>query len=229
VNAYREWFVRFRFPGWREAEFEKGIPKGWRQTPLGEIANILMGQSPASEFYNINGDGLPFHQGVGTYGDRFPNNENFCSVSGRTANDGDILFSVRAPVGRLNIASEKMIIGRGLSSIRHKDDCQSYLFYLLKSVFSNEDIIGNGSIFNSVGKDELIGFKVFKPNQVLIKEFEKRVSVMDKQIAILLKSTQKLTGTKNSLLPRLIAGKLAVEDLAVQLPPSMRKEGAVSC
>lgn len=222
-EIYREWFVRFRFPGWREAEFEKGIPKGWMQTPLGEIANILMGQSPASEFYNTTGNGLPFHQGVGTYGDRFPNNENFCSVSGRTANEGDILFSVRAPVGRLNIASEKMIIGRGLSSIRHKDDCQSYLFYLLKSVFSNEDIIGNGSIFNSVGKDELIGFKIFKPNQVLIKKFEEKVSVMDKQTAILLKSTQKLVETKNALLPRLISGKLAVEDLAVQLPPSMRE------
>jgi len=101
-EIYREWFVCFRFPGYQTTEFEKGIPKGWEQGTLGEITNMLMGQSPKSEFYNDIGDGLPFHQGVGSYGVRFPKNETFCSVEGRTAKTGDILFSVRAPVGRLN-------------------------------------------------------------------------------------------------------------------------------
>ena len=97
-EIYREWFVRFRFPGWQEAEFEKGLPVNWQTSGLGQIAKFVMGQSPKSEFYNRNGDGLPFHQGVGTFGKRFPTNEVYCSVSSREAKTGDVLFSVRAPV-----------------------------------------------------------------------------------------------------------------------------------
>ncbi len=221
-EIYREWFVRFRFPGYQTAEFEKGIPKGWRESLFGDISNMLMGQSPKSEFYNTIGDGLPFHQGVGSYGARFPINEVFCSVDGRTAKEGDILFSVRAPVGRLNIANEKLIIGRGLAAISHKEGCNSYLFYLLKVAFSNEDIIGNGAIFNSVGKDELRAFKVFLPPSSLVDNYEKQASKIDNQIRILLQSVKNLEKTKNMLLPRLISGKLTVENLNIQFPPSMQ-------
>ncbi len=221
-EIYREWFVRFRFPGYQTAEFEKGIPKGWEEGAFGDITDILMGQSPKSEFYNTNGDGLPFHQGVGSYGTRFPVNEIFCSVDGRTAKQGDILFSVRAPVGRLNIANEKMIIGRGLAAISHRKRCNSYLFYLLKVAFANEDIIGNGAIFNSVGKDELRVFKIFLPPCSLVESFENLASIIDKQITVLLRSLENLDKTKNMLLPRLISGKLSVENLDIQFPPSMQ-------
>jgi type I restriction enzyme S subunit len=225
-EIYREWFVRFRFPGYQTAEFEKGIPKDWLQGSLGDITNMLMGQSPKSEFYNDSGNGLPFHQGVGSYGDRFPKNETFCSVDGRTAKEGDILFSVRAPVGRLNIANTKMIIGRGLAAISHKKGFNSYLFYLLKVAFSNEDIIGNGSIFNSVGKDELNGFKLLMPPDVLVKEFDQKISVIDKQISLLIQSVENLTQTKQMLLPRLISGKLSVQDLDIQFPPGIQEDSA---
>ncbi|MDD5460546.1 MAG: restriction endonuclease subunit S [Methylococcales bacterium] len=225
-EIYREWFVRFRFPGYQAAEFEKGIPKGWMQGSLGGITNMLMGQSPKSEFYNDSGNGLPFHQGVGSYGDRFPKNETFCSVDGRTAKGGDILFSVRAPVGRLNIANTIMIIGRGLAALSHKKEFNSYLFYLLKVAFSNEDIIGNGSIFNSVGKDELNGFKLLMPPNTLVKEFDQKASEIDKQISLLILSVENLTQTKQVLLPRLISGKLSVEDLDIQFPPSMQEDRA---
>ena len=221
-EIYREWFVRFRFPDYETAEFEKGIPKDWKESSLGEIANILMGQSPKSEFYNQQGDGLPFHQGVGTYGERFPITETFCSVDGRTAKANDILFSVRAPVGRLNIADKKMIIGRGLAAISHKGGFNNYLFYLLKMAFSNEDLIGNGSIFNSVGKDELHQFKLFIPNEQLIKTYEQRATPITQQIATLMQAQENLTQTKNTLLPRLISGKLSVEELDIAFPPSMK-------
>lgn len=227
-EIYCEWFVRMRFPGHEQVAFHKGIPEGWETTDLESISNILMGQSPKSEFYNSIGEGLPFHQGVGTYGNRFPRNEVFCSVGGRIANEGDVLFSVRAPVGRLNIASEKIIIGRGLSAIRHKKGYQSYLYYLLKSNFSDEDIIGNGSIFNSVGKDELNSFKVFLPNENVIKRFESIIAVIDQQIKVLIQANQNLQQTRDRLLPRLISGKLSVEDLDIQFPPSMSETEAAT-
>lgn len=227
-EIYREWFVRFRFPGWQEAEFEKGLPGNWQASGLGQIAKFLMGQSPKSEFYNRNGDGLPFHQGVGTFGKRFPTNEVYCSVSGREAKSGDVLFSVRAPVGRLNIALERMVIGRGLAAVRHHRDCQSYLYYLLSTAFSNEDIIGNGAIFNAVGKDELLSFKVLSPPDELVDAFDKLVKPIDDQIAGLIRQNEVLEKTKSQLLPRLISGKLSVENLNIQFPPSMQSDSSGS-
>jgi type I restriction enzyme, S subunit len=223
-EIYREWFVRFRFPGHEKETFVKGIPEGWRTTDLGAIADLTMGQSPKSEFYNQEGNGLPFNQGVGTYGNRFPNRVTYCSTNGRKAKMGDILFSVRAPVGRLNIADRDMIIGRGLAAIRHKNNLNSYLYYLLKIAFSNEDIIGNGAIFNSVGKDELKKFKIFEPDKNLVIKFNETAKIIDQQIYLLTRSLENLTKTRNLLLPRLISGKLSVENLAIQFPPSMQAE-----
>ncbi len=222
-EIYREWFVRMRFPGYQNSKFEKGIPEGWQVSHLEEIVNFTMGQSPKSEFYNDIGDGLPFHQGVGTYGKRFPISKIFCSVKGRMANEGDILFSVRAPVGRLNIADTKMIIGRGLAALSHKQGWNSYLFYLLKAVFSDEDIIGNGAIFNAVTKDELKRFTIISPDEKLVEKFQNMALNIDKQIAILLKSLKVLEQTKASLLPRLISGKLSVENLNIEFPPGMKE------
>jgi len=184
-----------------------------------------MGQSPKSEHYNTTGDGLPFNQGVGTYGERFPKREIYCSSTGRKAQVGDILFSVRAPVGRLNIADCEMIIGRGLAAIRHKRGFNSYLYYLLKVAFASEDIIGNGSIFNSVGKDELARFSILQPPEALVSQYDALASNIDKEIDLLMRATANLTQTRDILLPRLISGKLSVEDLEL---PSNEKLTAVS-
>ena len=222
-ELYREWFVRMRFPGHKQVKKVKGVPDGWKPICLESIVKFTMGQSPSSEFYNENGDGLPFHQGVGTYGERFPRTVTYCSEDGRRAHAGDILFSVRAPVGRLNIADQEMIIGRGLAAIRHKKERNSYLYYLLKVAFANEDIIGNGSIFNSVGKDELAKFPIFEPESFLIEKFDVIASKMDEQIAMLMKASDCLRSSRDALLPRLISGKLSVEHLDIQFPPGMEE------
>ncbi len=220
-EIYREWFVRIRFPGYEQVKKVKGVPENWKLSCLGNIVKFTMGQSPSSEFYNENGDGLPFHQGVGTYGERFPKTVTYCSEDGRRAHTGDILFSVRAPVGRLNIADQEMIIGRGLAAIRHKMERNTYLYYLLKVAFANEDIIGNGAIFNSVGKDELAKFPIFEPESDLIEKFDAIASKMDEQIAVIMKASDRLRSSRDALLPRLISGKLSVEHLDIQFPPSM--------
>jgi type I restriction enzyme S subunit len=220
-EIYREWFVRMRFPKHEEVKRNKGIPNGWTPSTLGAIADFVMGQSPSSEYYNEIGEGLPFHQGVGTYGDRFPLHQVFCSSTGRKANAGDILFSVRAPVGRLNIADTELIIGRGLAAMRHKQDLNSYLFYLLKVTFANEDMIGNGSIFNSVGKDELAKHPILCPPTELTEMFETLIEPIDAQLATIYLATTKLSAQRDALLPRLISGKLRVESLDIQFPPSM--------
>lgn len=100
---------------------------------LGDIADIIMGQSPLSESYNKNGEGLPFYQGKTEFSDIYIKEPTiYCSSPIKIAEKNDILISVRAPVGDINIATQKSCIGRGLASIRPKEVNYLYLFYLLK-------------------------------------------------------------------------------------------------
>ena len=110
---YREWFVHFRFPGHERVEKVDGIPIGWERRTLLELAEVEMGQSPKSQFYNESGEGIPFHQGVTDYGFRFVSHRVYSTAVTKSAEAGDILVSVRAPVGRINITRDKIVLGRG--------------------------------------------------------------------------------------------------------------------
>ena len=218
-TIYKEWFVNFRFPGYekvkpasREGRFVDSplgkIPEGWEVKDLSDIANILMGQSPKSEFYNDEGVGLPFHQGVTDFEFRFPTHKTFCTVENRVAEKNDILFSVRAPVGRINLANTKLIVGRGVSAIRHKTNLQSYLLYLLKHTFIEEDTLGSGAIFNSVTKDDMHKIKVIKPGNDFDKLFNEMIEPVDRQIENLNSKIINLRKTRDLLLPKLMSGKV---------------------
>ncbi len=218
---YREWFVHFRFPGHekkRLVESELGlIPGGWEVVKLGDMCFITMGQSPSSQFYNEIGDGLPFHQGVSDFGNRFPIDRIYCTVANRIAESGDILFSVRAPVGRINIANKKFVIGRGLSAIHSKNGNQDFVFQQLKDLFQEEDIIGNGAIFKSVTKEDMHGIKMLQPSQSIITLFEQHVKPTFSNIKVLTTKNSNLRQTRDLLLPKLISGEVDVEGLDVHV------------
>ena len=209
-RLYKEWFVDLRFPGHETTPITDGLPEGWETKTLADIASVIMGQSPKSEFYNQDGKGLPFHQGVGSYGTRFVIDNTYSTSYTRIAEAGSILFSVRAPVGRLNMTKNKVVIGRGLAAINHRAGKQSYLFYLLKERFFKDDIIGNGAIFASISKDELLGQKFLIPNDELVTRFDTVVSAMDKKIADLADQITLLTEARDRLLPKLMNGEIEV-------------------
>jgi type I restriction enzyme, S subunit len=221
-NLYREWFVNFRFPGHEKARLVDSplglIPEGWEVENLKDICNITMGQSPKSDFYNETGDGLPFHQGVSNFGDRFPKTKYFCTMANRLANKGDILFSVRAPVGRINIANEKMIIGRGLSAITHKLGFQWFLYHMLKEIFIDEDTIGGGTIFKSVTKNDMETIKLVTPVSELKERFELLVKPSERLIENIEKRITILRQTRDLLLPKLISGEVDVSELDISVP-----------
>ena len=209
-RLYKEWFVDLRFPGHENTKIVDGVPEGWKVRCLSEIADVLMGQSPKSEFYNLDRNGLPFHQGVGSYGTRFVKDSTYSTSYTRIAEPGSILFSVRAPVGRLNITKNKIVIGRGLAAINHKTGMQSYLFYLLKERFFKDNIIGNGSIFASISKDELLEQKFIIPINGLVKAFNNIAKSIDGKIAILVDQTTLLIEARDRLLPRLMNGDIEI-------------------
>ncbi|MDD2895954.1 MAG: restriction endonuclease subunit S [Aliarcobacter sp.] len=213
-ELYKEWFVRLRFPNYQNTKTVDGILEGWEESILEKECTIIMGQSPKSAFYNEEKEGLPFHQGVSNYGFRFPVNEFWSTDGNRIAKKGEILFSVRAPVGRLNIANEEIIIGRGLSSINHKNDLNSYLFYHLKNTFYKDNIIGSGSIFESVTRKDVENIKILKSNNV-INQFNLLAKNIDLEVEKLILKNQNLKETRDLLLPRVISGKLDIKDLHI--------------
>ena len=209
-RLYKEWFVDLRYPGHENVPVVDGVPEGWRKGILADIADVIMGQSPKSEFYNHNHEGLPFHQGVGSYGYRFVCDETYSTSFTRIAPANSVLFSVRAPVGRLNITKNKVVIGRGLAAMNHKGGFQSYLFYMLKERFFKEDMVGNGSIFASISKEELLGQLFVLPPITLVKKFNNIVSSIDEQIQSVDSQIQLLTEARDRLLPKLMFGEIAV-------------------
>ena len=209
-RLYKEWFIDLRFPGHETTPIIDGVPEGWKKRSLSEFADVVMGQSPKSEFYNTEGQGLPFHQGVGSYGTRFVIDSTFSSCFTRIAESGSILFSVRAPVGRLNLTKNRIVIGRGLAAINHRFGMQNYLFYLLKERFFKDDIIGNGSIFASISKDELLGQRFIVPTDNLIGRFNRIANSIDRKIAASTDQVVLLTEARDRLLPKLMNGEIEV-------------------
>ena len=207
---YQEWFVRLRFPGHEHVKINNGVPEGWKKQRLCSIAKITMGQSPKSKYYNGDGNGLPFHQGVTNFGVRFPTHHTYCTLESRIAEAGDILFSVRAPVGRINITLDKIVIGRGLSAIISIKNQQNFLFYALKSYFFKEDMMGSGAIFAAITKNDLFNIEIMQPPNRLIEMFSDHICPIDSQIETLHKACNKMKEARDLLLPRLMNGEIAV-------------------
>ena len=206
---YEDWLVRFRFPGHELVHGSEQAPEGWKKERLSEIAQITMGQSPKSIHYNRDGIGLPFHQGVTNFGVRFPNHDVFCTEQNRIAEPGDILFSVRAPVGRINISPDKIVIGRGVAAIRSQRGQQNLLFYALKTHFVKKDMMGSGAIFAAITKGDLHGLALLQPPSQLAAKFTELVRPIDEGIAYLHRSIDALAKARNLLLPRLMSGEIA--------------------
>ena len=207
---YKEWFIHLRFPGHEHVKIKDGVPEGWERKPLGEIADIKMGQSPKSIYYNEDGYGLPFHQGVTNFGIRFPSHQTYCTEQNRLAEPGDILFSVRAPVGRINITTDKIVIGRGLAAIRSNRDQQNFLFHALKNHFFKEDMIGGGAIFAAITKKDLHGVELLQALDRVVEMFMEHVVPIDLQIEKLHQSNEQLTKARDLILPKLMNGEMTI-------------------
>jgi type I restriction enzyme S subunit len=126
---------------------------GWESAALSRIAALSFGQSPPSSTYNVDANGLPFFQGKTEFGDRYPTVEKWCTEPTRIAEDGDILLSVRAPVGPTNIAPCRCGIGRGLASIRPKAGMSTdYVLYYLRFIAARLASKGAGTTFGAITK-----------------------------------------------------------------------------
>ena len=128
---------------------------------LNDVADIIMGQSPLSQSYNKDKKGLPFYQGKTEFSDIYIKEATvYCNSPIKVVEENDILMSVRAPVGDVNIATQKSCIGRGLASIKPQKIDYLYLFYLLKEQKSKIEKIGVGSTFKAINKNNISTLKI---------------------------------------------------------------------
>ena len=223
-QLYDYWFVQFDFPNeegkpykssggamvWNE-KLKREIPQGWNNGVLSDVANIMMGQSPDGSSYNEDGEGIIFYQGSTDFGLRFPDIRQYTTLPSRYANKGDILMSVRAPVGALNIANNDCCIGRGLSALSSKIGSMTHLYYLMNDFrLKFEGMNSAGTTFGSITKDELFSLPVVIPTKSVISEFEQVCEqIFDKQM-IIGEEINALTKLRDELLPLLMNGQATV-------------------
>lgn len=161
------------------------MKKGWEVKRLGEITKVIAGQSPEGKFYNSEKNGLPFYQGKKEYGDKYIGEPTTWTTKiTKEADAGDILMSVRAPVGPINFATQKICIGRGLAAIRAgKLIDKEFLYNFL--VKNENEIKGNaGAVFNSINKAQIEQITIPIPP---LQEQQRIVAILDEAFAAIAK------------------------------------------
>ncbi|AWV25327.1 restriction endonuclease subunit S [Citrobacter youngae] len=224
-TLYDYWFVQFDFPNVNGKPYKtsggkmvyndtlkRAIPECWAVKTLSQIANITMGQSPAGESYNEDGTGTLFFQGSTDFGWLFPTPRKYTSSPARMAKKGDILLSVRAPVGDMNIAHADCCIGRGLAALNSKSHSDGFLFYVMKyfkQVFDRRN--AEGTTFGSMTKDDLHSLQVVCPEPGLLKQYDGIVSEYNKMIFTRSLENQALIKLRDWLLPLLMNGQVTIK------------------
>jgi len=189
------------------------LPEGWTLASLEESFDIVLGQSPPSSTYNLNGNGLPFYQGKSEFGNLYPTPQKWCIAPKKISEKGDVLISVRAPVGPTNICLEKSCIGRGLAAIRPLGGIETFFaLYLLRAF---ENIIagkGTGTTFSAITGDKLKKFHAPIPplseQRAIVSKIEQLFSDLDNGIDNFKKAQEQLKRYRQSVLKAACEGRL---------------------
>lgn len=182
---------------------------------LSALAQITMGSSPKGEALNESGDGLPFYQGVRDFGLRSPARRVYTTAPVREAAAGDLLVSVRAPVGEVNVAQERVCIGRGIAAVRSLRGKQATLLHQLKAERDVwEPYEAEGTVFGSINRDQLHGIQLRVVESSVAERVEEELASIEHSISATLGENRTLAATRDVLLPQLMSGKLRIRDAA---------------
>ena len=197
-------------------EWIGGIPTHWKVKRLKYIADLNMGQSPPSEEYNSDQLGTPFLQGNAEFGPHHPTPKIYCPTANKHAIPGNILLSVRAPVGAINIADQEYGIGRGLCAIRPRTNQleRRYAKYLLEVVRTELYVVATGSTYDAVTVDEVFNMTCVVPpisEQTQVADFlDRKTKQIDELIAAEGRKIELLKEYRQSLISEAVTGKIDV-------------------
>lgn len=196
--------------------FIENTSSEWKEGTLSDIADITMGQSPNGSSYNEDGEGTIFFQGRAEFGFRFPSIRLYTTEPKRMACANDVLMSVRAPVGDLNVAHTDCCIGRGLAAIHSKTGQQSFVLYTMFTLKEQLNVFnGEGTVFGSINRNSLNDMPIMIPSPNSISAFEDIVVPIDATIRNNYDEICRLTKLRDSLLPKLMSGEIDISGLAL--------------
>lgn len=206
------------------------IPVDWEALTLSDVAQIIMGQSPPSQDCHDQERGLPFYQGNADFGVKYPNPQRWCDNPLKKAQKGDILISVRAPVGQVNVAPHDCIIGRGLGAIRATRMNQEFLYQSVLFFRNSLERVSQGSTFEAINNKELSTFLISAPPYSEQRRIAEILTTVDNAIEESDKIIEKTKELKKGLLQTLLTrgighkkfkktgiGKLPTEWLIVRM------------
>jgi len=179
---------------------------------LQDVCAVVMGQSPPGASYNEAGEGIPFYQGTRDFGFFFPGRRVWCTAVTRRAAAGDVLVSVRAPVGAVNVAAEVCGIGRGLAALRAHASPHVLSHALTADPAVWAPFEGEGTVFSSIDKKRLHALKLKWPDRESEARLDQELRALDERVAAALLENRSLAALRDFLLPELMSGRLRVRD-----------------
>ena len=188
------------------------MPKDWTVKPIFKILKITMGQSPPSESYNQEEQGLPFYQGVTDFGTMHPNPTIWCTESKKTAQKNSILLSVRAPVGEINLTVTECCLGRGVAALYTLDNNLIYCYYLITQNKKRFLPYSQGTTYDAINSSEIANIRLAHTTNIV--EQQKIASILsgvDAYIQINQEYKEKLERLKKGLMQNLLTGKIRVK------------------
>jgi len=201
------------------------MPKSWQVIELSDVADVVMGSSPKSKYYNESGNGLPFYQGNNDFNRRNPTTNVWCTEPVKQAKKGDILISIRAPVGDLNVATKDCCIGRGLAAIRPQSIDFDYLYYHLYERNNWFDRISSGSTFDSINSSQLKNIEIKLPSKMTQEKIGSILKNNEKSIMKDEDYLNHLQRLKRGLMQDLLSGTVRTTDTNIQVPNEVAQHG----
>ena len=217
-NLYKEWFVRFRFPGHETSGFENGIPKGWNVCRFSSIANVLSGGTPSTDHDEYYGGNIPFYTPKDSSDDYFVfdtisklTEEGLQHCNSQLYPKNTIMITARGTVGNLNLLAKPMAMNQSCYALTSNTiPSQYFLFFLIKREILKLRKMASGGVFDTIIVSTFDHIKVTIPDKTLIMSFDMLVSPILDETYTLLKQNRNLIRQRDLLLPRLMSGKLEV-------------------
>ena len=204
------------------------IPISWSIVPISDVAEVTMGNSPKSEHYNSDGDGLPFYQGANEFGERSPTADRWCSAPKKVGKPGDTLLNIRSHtnVGKVNKAHHECCIGRGLAAITPGEKIDGdYLYHHLRERENYINSIASGSTFDSVNTEEVESVKIALPPMDTQRAIASSLNNIQNGILNQKDLLEKFGRLKHGLMQDILSGTVRTTDTNIEVPDEIAQHG----
>lgn len=219
-NLYKEWFVRFRFPGHEKVEFENGLPKGWKVESASTVIDIMSGGTPKTERTEFYGGEIPFYTPKDANDSIFVystitkiTKEGLAHCNSQYYPANTLMITARGTVGKLNLLAVPMAMNQSCFALKFKDNKNAYyLYFSMRNEVAKLKKMANGGVFDTIVIKTFDHIKIVVPSEKILEFFDRKISFLFVQIQNLQRQSTLLARQRDLLLPRLMSGKLDVEE-----------------